>query len=183
MKSKRPPTQKKAKKGEGDDFQTPPYAVRPLLDYINPHWNIWEPAQGKGNIVKFFREWGYDCRGTDIIQGVDFLTAKPADWVDCIITNPPYSLKTEFIARCYDLGLPFALLLPFTALEGIDRQKYYKEKDPQLILMDTRVKFETPSGEGSGSWFPVMWLTWGLGLPKQLNWAEINKPGKRKRKQ
>lgn len=183
MKSKRPPTQKKAKKGEGDDFQTPPYAIWPLLDYINIYWNIWEPACGKGNIVKFFREWGYKCEGTDILNGRDFLKDRPLLNYDVIITNPPYSLKTEFIARCYELEKPFALLLPYTALESPERQKYYKERDPQLILMDTRVKFETPSGEGSGSWFPVMWLTWGLGLPKQLNWAEINKPGKRKRKQ
>ena len=181
MPSKRPTSQKKHAKGEGDDFQTPEYAVKPLLDYISYHWTIWEPACGKGNIVRFFKNWGYKCRGTDILEGRDFLTWEPGRY-DCIVTNPPYSLKNEFIARCFELGKPFALLLPYTALETPERQAYYKTHDIQLIFMDTRVKFETPSGEGSGSWFPVMWLTWGMGLPKQLNWAEIDKPNKRKRK-
>jgi len=182
MSSKRPTSQKKHKPGVGDNFQTPGYAVKPLLDYINPHWNIWEPACGKGNIVKFFEEWGYDCRGTDLIMGVDFLTSDPKDWVDCIVTNPPYSIKNEFIARCFYLAIPFALLLPYTALETAERQAHYKTHDIQLIFMDTRIEFQTPSGQGSGAWFPTMWLTWGFGLPKQLNWAEIDKPGKRKYK-
>ena len=40
-----------------------------------------------------------------------------------IITNPPYSLKDEFIKKCYEWKKPFCLLLPITALEGKVRGK------------------------------------------------------------
>ena len=42
---------------------------------------------------------------------------KPVQF-DCIITNPPFSLKQEFLQRCYELGKPFALLLPLTTFES-----------------------------------------------------------------
>ena len=45
-------------------------------------------------------------------------------WFDMIITNPPYSLKDEFIKKCYEWNKPFCLLLPITAFE----RKARKEK-------------------------------------------------------
>jgi len=43
-----------------DHFNTPSYAVKPLLKYINPKWIIWEPTDttGKSNIAKILREHG-----------------------------------------------------------------------------------------------------------------------------
>ena len=172
---------KNQRKGSSDDFQTPLYAVPPLFDYINPHWSIWEPACGKGNIVRAFRSWGYNATGTDLKRPAfrDFLAWTPGFSYDCIITNPPFSIKNKFIARCYELEVPFALLLPYTALETPYRQKYWK-KGLQLIFMDKRIDFETPSGEGTGAWFPTAWFTWGLNLPSDMVWTTIDKPRKSK---
>jgi len=62
------------------------------------------------------------------VSGNDFLVDEPAFAYDCIITNPPYSIKDRFLTRCYELKKPFALLMPLTALEGKYRQQLY----PQL---------------------------------------------------
>jgi hypothetical protein len=148
-----------------DDFQTPPSALDPLFPYLPLDWKIWEPACGKGNLVNEFRERGYKVYGTDILTGDDFLApslACSAAVVEAdinsnvIITNPPYSFKTQFIETCYEENRPFALLLPLTALEGIKRQKLYREHGLQLILFNRRVAFATA------------WFTWGLNLPKDL---------------
>lgn len=41
------------KQGSPNDFQTPKYALLPLLPYLNnKEWNIWECSSGKGNLVK-----------------------------------------------------------------------------------------------------------------------------------
>jgi len=87
---------------------------------------------------------------------------------DCIVTNPPFSIKGMFIERCYQLGKPFALLMPLTALEGEKRQQFWR-KGLQLIIPNKRYNFEGPSGKGKGSWFATAWFTWGLNLPKDLN--------------
>jgi len=96
-----------------------------------------------------------------------FLKWVPEEF-DCIVTNPPYSLKNEFLERCYELKKPFALLLPLTALETRRRQRLFKEYGVEIVVLPKRINFETPSGRGSGSWFAVGWFTNWLNIGKQL---------------
>jgi len=88
------------------------------------------------------------------------------------VTNPPYSIKTKFLKRAFELGKPFAFLLPLTALEGKERGKLYAEYGIQLIIPNKRINFMTGSGKKS-VWFQTAWFTWGLNLPKDLNFVEL----------
>lgn len=158
-----------------DDFQTPFYAIDCLIPYLNKEWIIWECASGKGNLVKAFKNKGFKVIGTDLItNNSNFLTYKPLLF-DCIITNPPYSKKQEFLKRCYSLNVPFALLLPLTALESEKRQKLFREYNLQLIIPNKRINFETPSGKGKNSWFATAWFCGNMNLPKDLNFIELNR--------
>jgi len=56
-----------------DDFQTPEYAIEPLLPYLRKDWIIWECACGKGNLVRALERRGFKVMGTDIRIGHDFL--------------------------------------------------------------------------------------------------------------
>lgn len=164
-------------KDGADDYQTPPDALLPLYEYLAKDKIIWEPACGYGNLVKAFEERGYEVVATDKyvppLPLRDFLIYEPKVY-DCIITNPPFSIKTEFVRRCYALGKPFALLMPYAGLETDDRQKIYKKYGLELIFFNQRINFEVPSGtKNSGSKFPVAWFTRGLGLPLQLNFVDL----------
>jgi len=170
MKSKNQPPMKQ---GMSNDFQTPPEALKPLIPYLNKDWTIWECANGNGNLSSELIKKGFDVVATDIIVcDFDFLTEKPSQF-DCIITNPPFSLKQEFLERCYELKKPFALLLPLTTFETAKRQNLFHEHGVQIIFFDKRINFETPSGKGSGSWFATAWFTWGLNLPNDLNFVKL----------
>lgn len=184
------------------DFQTPPEALKPLYPYIKPYWRVWESACGDGNIVEALRDMGYTVTATDVKPDrgdgqVDFLDTAQCQQTlfnmedfggkitpvavstraDCIVTNPPYSRgdMDAFIARCFEIGLPFALLVPLTALEGASKRipAYVKaDPRPQIIVMG-RVRFTTPTGlqgRDSNPTFGVCWLTWKLGLPYDLGW-------------
>jgi len=155
-----------------DDFQTPEFALDILVPYLRKEWIIWECASGKGNLVRGLIKRGFKVIGTDIIHGFDFFKWTPKKF-DCIVTNPPYSMKDRFLERAYELGKPFALLLPITALEGERRQRLFRKYGIQLIIPNKRINFETPSGKGSGSWFLSVWFTWGLDLPKELNFVKV----------
>jgi hypothetical protein len=155
-----------------DAFQTPPEALEPLLTYLRTDWTIWECACGKGNLVQGLRQAGRTVIATDKNEGKDFLTWQPPDDWHCIVTNPPFSLKNEFLARAYDLGKPFAFLLPFTALESSPRQSLFRRNGIQVMLLDKRIQFETPTQVTSHPWFPVAWFCWGLGLPEQLTFVD-----------
>lgn len=159
--------------GRPDDFQTPPEGVTPLLPFLPVGSRIWEPSCGKGSIVRTLTGAGFDVCGTDIKSGEDFLTFTPSEAFDVIVTNPPFSLKEEFLTRCYEIGKPFALLMPLTALEGKKRQALYRRHGLELLMFPYRVNFETPSGKyarnGSSAWFPCAWFTHGLNLPSPIH--------------
>lgn len=166
-------------KGSPDDFQTPAYGVEPLLRYLPADWHVWEPACGKGNIVRALDAAGYSVVGTDILDGTNFLTIDMEGFpypVDCIVTNPPFTLKDAFIARCYALGKPWALLMPLGAMGGVARQRMWRERGVQVIMLGGRIDFETPSGQGSGSWFETAWFTWGFNLPSAIVWEQMHRP-------
>jgi hypothetical protein len=161
--------------GSPNDFQTPPAALVPLLRYVPASWTVWECACGKGNLVGALKEAGYPVVASDLYVGetrADFLIDGPPNF-DCVVTNPPFSLKDEFLARCYLLGKPFALLLPITALGGVRRQTMYRKHGLQVLMLGRRVHFETPSGNGTGAWQEHAWFTSGLNLPSDLVFGEL----------
>ncbi len=159
--------------GRPNDFQTPPYALDPLIPYLPKDWRIWECACGKGYLVKRLQELGYNTVGTDIATGQDFFTYEPETY-DCIITNPPFRFKGQFWKRCCELGKPFALLMPLTALETKSRQQLIQKYGIEIILLDRRINFETPNRvEKSSAWFATAWFTNGLGIGSQLSFAEL----------
>jgi hypothetical protein len=119
-------------------------------------------------VERGFTAWGTDIKGS---PPVDFLTREP-DAPCVIVTNPPYSLKDEFLLRCYDLGYPFALLMPLTALEGRRRTALYRQNGIELILFPKRINFTPPRAKGSGSWFATAWFTHGLGIGSALTFWE-----------
>lgn len=160
------------KQGNRNDFQTPNFALNPLLPYLKEDWVIWEVAEGKGNLTKYLRKLGYDVIGSDITTGKDFLKWKPEKF-DCIITNPPYSIKQQFLQRCYELGKPFALLLPLTTFETSKRQELFKKYGLEVIFFDKRINFEIPSGNVSRSWFCTAWFTNWFNIGKQLNFVKF----------
>jgi hypothetical protein len=163
------------KQGSSNDFQTPKEALYPLIPYLKKNWIIWECAAGKGYLVKGLKEFGFKVIDTDILIGKNFLTWQPKKF-DCIITNPPYSIKEKFLERCYNLGKPFALLLPLTTFETKKRQNLFKKYGVEVIFFDERINFETPGGKKSHCWFCVAWFTNWLDLGKQLNFVKFMNP-------
>jgi len=81
------------------------------------------------------------------------------------------------LERAYELGKPFAFLMPLTALEGIKRGEMYKRYGLQLIIPNRRIDFITPNG-GKSSWFQTAWFTWKLDLPKDIMFVELIKEAK-----
>jgi hypothetical protein len=165
-----------------DSWQTPPYALGPLLPYLKKEWLIWECSSGKGNLVKSLKDEGYLVYASDIRNRRDFLKepkgklAEEMDFViaayNVIITNPPYSLKQQFLERAYALGKPFAFLLPLFTFEGPNRQALFEKHGLELILLDKRITFEPPPGQNPMS-IAAAWFTNGLNIGKEITYGKI----------
>jgi len=144
-----------------DLFRTPIYATKLLIPYIPLNiLSIWECAAGDGHISTVLEKYGYMVTSTDINNKwacMNFLDAKTA-MGDCIITNPPYSLKKKFFQKCIELDVPFALLLLSDYCQwNIDAvRKYGCEK----IIPTKRIDYITPTYRtDTKSYFHSMWLT------------------------
>ena len=163
-------------KPKKDNFETPYYAVKPLLKYIKPKWTIWEPTDttGKSQITKALKDHGCKVVSTDKTK-FDFLVDIPDFEFDCIITNPPYSLKDDFISKCFTYSYTgrntkWALLLPITALEGIKRGEMFRDElDFGVMVFDRRIEYMNKS-----VYFNTSWFCYGI-LPRQLIFSELQK--------
>jgi hypothetical protein len=99
-----------------DDFPTPPWATRALIEHIIDNkrtlkgMSCLEPACGAGYMVKPLREYFADVIAADAYDyGCgdvrDFLKHPyEAASVDWIITNPPFRLAEEFVIRAVPIA-------------------------------------------------------------------------------
>jgi hypothetical protein len=149
-----------------DDWQSPPEAINGLVPFLRRRFNgepiIWECASGEGLLADSLNKEGFNVISTDIHRGEDFLKTLPNRDFDLIVTNPPYSLKDQFLSRAYQIGKPFAFLLPLTTLEGKTRQRLFARYGIELVIPQKRINFLMPDGKGSSSWFMSAWFTWKI---------------------
>jgi len=160
-----------------DEYVTPYYAVVPLVGHLNRAMRVWCPADTEDSqIVKCLRDKGFQVHATDIKTGQDFFNYTPDFEFDIIVTNPPYSLKNEWIERCGQLGKPFALLLPVTTLCSKKRLVLFERYGaPDIILFDRRIGF---SGKERchfyADWF--MWPYFSSKGSSTITYVHLEKP-------
>lgn len=110
-----------------DTFETPNYAVDLLIPFIPKEIkNVWECAAGNGKISKRLERLGYETLTTDIRYNPEVIDLTWNFLNDgdlrtqysyffskrfCIITNPPFSIKAEFIEKAFEYDVPFAFLI------------------------------------------------------------------------
>ena len=113
-----------------DLYETPPEAVRALLDIEPLSGTIWEPACGPGSIVRVLRAAGHRVVATDIKDygcpdsraGIDFPSQSCApDGAATILTNPPFMDADAFVRHALKLVPRVCMLLRLAFLESQGR--------------------------------------------------------------
>jgi hypothetical protein len=128
---------------KNDEFYTPNYAIYPILKYLDNKKNIWCPFDTeKSNFVKILKENNKNVIYTHIEQNQDFFSIeKPAN-IDAIISNPPYSKKNEVLKKCFDLKIPFALLIGIAGIfESKERFNLFKNNNFEVMYFNKRISY------------------------------------------
>jgi hypothetical protein len=126
-----------------DDFPTPPWATRGLVEYVLEGkaaltaMTCLEPACGAGHMAKVLKEYFGEVQCSDAYHygyGAvrDFLThpyeTNTCDWV---ITNPPFRLAEEFILKALKVARSGVAILARTVLlESVGRYEAIFKNDP-----------------------------------------------------
>lgn len=143
------PLKKKGERRDYDTYETPEWAVKALLDIIpiNPSWKYLEPCRASG---RFYGHMPLGSAWGEIREGVDYLNTEYPH-VDCIITNPPYSLAQEFVTKGLGEADVVIMLLRLGFLESQVRNKWWQENKPSsLMVLSQRPSF-TENGKTDGS--------------------------------
>lgn len=164
-----------------DDFRTPFYATEIIVPYIPKGLPIWECAYGEGHIARALKHFGFNVVSSDIFSNADFTVdfikdQPPISRPFIIITNPPYSLKKEFIYKALEYEVPFAFLIPADYSQWLID---VLEKDGiQRITPRKRINFITPHKKlNTTSYFHTYWLVRYFNLPKDEIFVDINLKG------
>lgn len=172
-----------------DDFPTPPWATRALMEHVlvptekhnAKEWfgdqSCWEPACNRGFMARPLAEYFGRVYATDVKRygwegqaiALDFLMPGTGivtpDW---IITNPPFRLADQFALRCLELAPRegFALLVRTSFLEGRKRYAELFSKNPPSVVAQFAER--VPMVEGRFDPFAstatsYCWLVWDRG--------------------
>ena len=162
-----------------DEFYTPQYAVTPITKYLlPPPRTIWCPFDTEDSwFVKIFRDMGYKVIATHIANGEDFFEMDPPE-CDYIISNPPYSMKTEVLNRLFEIGKPFAMLIGVVGLfESQKRFDMFKDNEFEILYMNRRIAYFKNYEEQKPSLNPLFSSVYVCHhiLPKQICFTEVSK--------
>ena len=167
---------------EKDDFYpTPPMATEKLLEVESFNGSIWECACGDGAISNILIHKGYDVYSSDLIDrgygetSIDFLLSNRK--TENIITNPPFKLSLEFVYKALELSSKkVAFLLRINFLEGVARQKMFKETPLETVhIFSRRITFTNPNSNKKthgGGMLAFAWFVWNKEYTGKavLNW-------------
>lgn len=155
------------KREKNDFYPTPRYVTELLLKSENFSSMVWEPACGAGDISLVLSANGFQVYSTDLNadkygfgEKLNFLSIRNNKRIDNIITNPPFSLATEFILKSKELAQSkIALFLRTNFLEGEKRYKMFKDKVFPLKCIYQFTKRVAFGGYYSGM-LSFAWFVW-----------------------
>lgn len=157
-----------------DDFQTPGYALDIVEKHLFRHLPIWEPCVGEGYLSRELKRRHFNIyRETDLKTGQDFFDR--SNWISAInqamgwwrreedkkhlpfpkgnpymqlVTNPPFSLKKEFVQQALYWDKPFAFLMPSDTMFAGWFTNLVEEKGYQFLILlpgnGKRIDFKSP---------------------------------------
>lgn len=134
-----------------DDFPTPPWATRALVEHAisakGPlrSMTCLEPACGRGHMAVTLAEYFREVTASDVFdysfgKVADFLASKHAnDSFDWVITNPPFRLAEEFIDRGMKIARHGVAMLTRTVfIESVGRhERLFKINPPSRFAQFT----------------------------------------------
>ncbi len=163
-----------------DDFPTPPWATRALCEWLRRNWadevDDWaaftcrEPAANRGHMVRPLAEYFGTVEASDVhdygagFPVADYLWGPPPPMVDWTITNPPFRLAEQFIARAAETSNHgFAVIVRSAFLEGQARHENLFSKNPPSHVLQFTERVVMHKGrlapEGSSA-TAYSWLVW-----------------------
>lgn len=129
-----------------DDFPTPPWATRALLENVlrfkpGMRMSAWDPACGVGHMAKILHEYFGRTYASDVFnygygQVIDYeQITEIEEHINWIITNPPFRLAENFLTQSLKFAQTGVAMLTRTVfLESVGRYNEIFSVQPPTIV-------------------------------------------------
>lgn len=172
-----------------DCYWTPPEATRALMAIERLPVSIADPCCGSGAILNVLAAAGYITIGSDVVDYGwpntilrDYLATPLVMNLTGIVSNPPYLLAAEFLAKAISDGAIYhAWLLRLNFLESVSRKAFFEEHQPSRIWVSSRrlpmMHREGWQGQKATSNVTYAWFVWDRlskdrGVVRWFDWKE-----------
>lgn len=164
-----------------DDFPTPPWAGRALMEHVLHEWShrncsLWEPAANRGFLLRGLESYFRETQASDIFdygagaRRGDYLFEPAGNAIDWIITNPPFRLAHAFIAKALEeatVGCAFLVRTSF--LEGVTRYQSLWSLTPPTFVAQFAERVPMVKGRcdpEASTATSYCWVGWIRGYPR-----------------
>ena len=155
----------------------------PILKYLPKNARVWCPFDTEeSNFVKLLKKEGHTVYYSHISEGQDFFERLDPSGVDYIISNPPYSKKTEVLQALFKLkkdhSINFAMLVGVVGIfESQKRFEMFRDNSFEIMYLNRRVSYLKSYQDVKPALnppFSSVYICSGI-LPRQIVFEEINK--------
>ena len=164
------------KKSNTDEWYTTEECVRVIVPYLNKRGfkKILCPFDKEdSNFVKVLRENGFLITYSHIETGNDFFEIQNLRDYDAVVSNPPFSKRQKILARLFDAGVPFAMILNSNGLfDSKARWELFKKNNFEIIVPKGRMKFFNGECIGNSPNFQSVYVCSGI-ADKQIEFVEM----------
>ena len=148
-----------------DEYNTPECAVVVIEKYLKRNSKIWCPFdKDDSNFVKYFKKMGHNVVNTHIEYGQDFFKCNVKTNFDYIISNPPFSVKTQVFEKLIEIGIPFAMLINLVGIcDNKKRFKLFSEANNfNILYIYPRIKYIKDGVQTAGAMYQSGYVTSGI---------------------
>jgi len=159
-----------------DLYETPVKTLDMVLQLLDRKRHfLWEPFRGTGHSTRYMRSLGYTVTNGDHVNFFEQSVPVAPDGMETVlVSNPPFSVKRQIVARLESLGVhKVALLLPAPVLFTQYFRDYCQLHPVQLIVHTKRCAFLDPATGKPGKQpsFDVAWICVGPNLARDINFS------------
>jgi len=160
------------RKSNVDDYNTPKYVWKMLLDYLDLDKNttIYEPFFSNGVSKTYLQQLGFN---NVIHENEDFFENYVRYEYNIILSNPPYTIKRNILKILYKIDKPFVLIMPTSIINKLYIKSIFGANIDkiQYIIPHKRIQFERLDGYNQKrTCFDTLFFCYKMNLPRDINY-------------
>lgn len=150
----------------GDTFETEPVDLEYMLAIVKDHCSslsvpvVWDPFVAPGSASQRYIAQRVNTPAVQLAWELATHDGVRDAGVQYIVTNPPFSNKSEVLRKLLHLGLPFVVILPTATMQRVFMQDFFKNGYWRVMIPNRFLRFHVGGRRCHSPPFPSAFYFW-----------------------